>query len=81
MEVTTKIKDTIRADTSYQEVLEGIGKYTRKDILTLPAVNPAKELSSIWSLVSKAKAGTEEDTMEVVLIDSSKLFVPAIRQN
>ena len=81
VEVTTKIKDAIRADTCYQEVLEAVGKYTRKDILTLPAGHPAKELSSIWSLVSKAKARNEEDAFEVVLIDSSKLFVPVSQRH
>ena len=55
VEVTDSIKEAIKTDDNYQEVLKAVGTYTRKYISNLPAAHPAKELASIWSLVSKVK--------------------------
>ena len=76
VEVTASIKEAIKSNDNYQEILKAVGSYMRKDISNLPAAHPAKELASIWSLISKVKTGVEEDSEEVVLVNSSKLFVP-----
>ena len=77
VEVSDNIKATIRVDTNYQEILKAVGMITRKDISHLPSGHPAKELTSIWGPVSKAKTGEDEDTVEVILVDSSRLYIPA----
>ena len=75
VEVSENIKAAIRVDTSYQEILKVVGTITRKDVSHLPAGHPAKELASIWGLVSKAKTGEDDDSVEVILIDSSRLYM------
>ena len=64
-------------DTNYQAILEKVGVVSRKDVGKLPKAHPAKELQSIWSLVSKVTMGEGEDTVDVILVDSSHIFVPA----
>ena len=54
VEVSDSIKAAIRVDTSYQEILKVVGTVTRKYISHLPVGHLAKELASIWGLVSKA---------------------------
>ena len=77
IEVTDKVKEAIKADPNYQAILEKVGMVSRKDIGNLPKAHPAKELQSIWSLVSKVTVGEGEDAVEVILVDSTRLYVPA----
>ena len=50
---------------------------SRKDIHKLSKGHPAKELQSIWGLVSKVTVGEGEDAVEVILVDSTRLYVPS----
>ena len=42
VEVTASIKEAIKSDDNYQEILKAVGSYMRKDISNLPAAHPAK---------------------------------------
>ena len=77
IEVTNKVKEAIKADPNNQAILEKVGVVSRKDIGNLPKAHPAKELQSIWGLVSKVTVGEGEDAVEVILVDSTRLYVPA----
>ena len=77
IEVTDKVKEAIKSDSNYQAILEKVGEVSRKDIGKLPKAHPAKELQSIWGLVSKVTVGEGEDAVDVILVDSSRLFIPA----
>ena len=75
IEVTDKVKEAIKSDSNYQAILEKVGEVSRKYIGNLPKAHPAKELQSIWGLVSKVTMGGE-DSVQVILVDNSHLFVP-----
>ena len=76
IKVTDKVKKAIKADANYQEILKIVGTVSRKDIHSLGKNHPAKELQSIWGLVSKVTVGEGEDAVEVILVDSTRLYVP-----
>ena len=77
VEVTDKVKEAIKTDPNYQAILEKVGTLNRKDIGKLLKAHPAKELQSIWGLVSKVTIGEGEEAVEVILVDNTRLYVPA----
>ena len=76
IEVTYKVKAAIKSDPNYQAILEKVGEVSRKEIGNLPRAHPARELQSIWGLCSKVTVGEGEESVQVILVDNTRLFVP-----
>ena len=76
IEVTDKVKAAIKSDPNYQAILEKVGEVSRKEIGNLPRAHPARELQSIWGLCSKVTVGEGEESVQVILVDNTRLYIP-----